>query len=545
MVFSSLLFLFRFLPAVLVVYYLVVLITGLVTRYRRKRSPWLPADSLEQYAAKTTWIRNLVLFAASLIFYAWGEPVYVVLMLFSTVVDYTHGMLCHHFCEQGKRKQAKAVVASSMIINLLLLGVFKYSDFLLLNINSLLGTEIPLPQLALPIGISFYTFQTMSYTVDIYRGQAKVQRNILSFGAYVALFPQLIAGPIVQYKTIAEELSSRTESSEQFSSGVMRFMCGLFKKVLLANNIGLLWDLAKGLADSERSVLMAWLGITAYAFQIYFDFSGYSDMAIGLGKMFGFHFPENFRYPYQATSITDFWRRWHISLGSWFREYVYIPLGGNRGGFAKTMRNIAIVWLLTGIWHGAAWNFLLWGVFYGVLLIIEKLFLYKLLEKLPAFFRHVYALLFIWLGWVIFAIEDLPALGGYFSSMFGLAGNSLCDSRFLYSLLNYGILLIVLIVACTEFPAKLVTRLFALKDSITGQAAVSVRSTNSSHQQCSASVNLTSDSSMPPSGTEERRQKIKTVIFTVCAVAYTVIGFVVSVAYLVDDSYNPFLYLRF
>ena len=334
MVFSSLLFLFRFFPIVLVLYFLAP----------RK-------------------LKNAVLFFSSLVFYAWGEPVYVVLMLFSTVVDYTHGMLVDKLMKQGKERKARWVVASSMTINLLLLGFFKYADFLIGSINGVLGTGIPLLKLALPIGISFYTFQTMSYTVDIYRGEAKVQRNIISFGAYVALFPQLIAGPIVRYQTIAEELQERKETSSDFSEGINRFLLGLGKKVLLANNIGMLWDSISAMGGQELSVATAWLGILAYSFQIYFDFSGYSDMAIGLGRMFGFHFPENFNYPYISKSITEFWRRWHISLGTWFREYVYIPLGGNRKGRLCQIRNLAIVWLLTGIWHGASWNFVVWGIY--------------------------------------------------------------------------------------------------------------------------------------------------------------------------------------
>ena len=375
MVFSSILFLFRFLPFVLVVYYIAP---------RR--------------------IRNLILFLMSLVFYAWGEPVYVLLMLFSTVVDYAHGRLVEHFMQEEKEKAAKYTVLSSMIINLGLLGIFKYTDFFIGSINSLFHLQIPLLKLSLPIGISFYTFQTMSYTIDIYRGQAKAQKNIIDFGTYVALFPQLIAGPIVQYKTIAEQLRERRETSELFSQGAYRFVMGLGKKVLIANNVGLLWDTIVAMTISEISVLGAWIGAVAFAFQIYFDFSGYSDMAIGLGKMFGFEFCENFNYPYESKSITEFWRRWHISLGSWFKEYVYIPLGGNR---KNHIRNIIVVWLFTGLWHGASWNFILWGAYFAILLLIEKLWIGKILVKTPAWIQHVYAVFFILLGWVIFAFDDM------------------------------------------------------------------------------------------------------------------------------------------
>ncbi len=298
---------------------------------------FLPLCLLAYFVAPKAW-RNGILFAFSLLFYAWGEPVYVLLMIFSTVLDYTCGQLAERY--RGQRR-AKAALLVSVCVNLGLLGVFKYSDFLISTVNSLFGTAIPQPNLPLPIGISFYTFQTMSYTIDVYRGKAKAQKNIINFGAYVTLFPQLIAGPIVRYQTVADELEHRECTVELFSSGIKRFVCGIGKKVLLANNIGLLWEAAS--AQTTPTVLTAWLGVIAYGFQIYFDFSGYSDMAIGLGHMLGFRFLENFNYPFLADSITDFWRRWHISLGTWFRDYVYIPLGGNKGGLVKQLRNIAIV----------------------------------------------------------------------------------------------------------------------------------------------------------------------------------------------------------
>ncbi len=480
MVFSSLLFLFRFLPVVLLLYFIVP----------RK-------------------LKNLVLFLSSLFFYAWGEPVYVVIMLFSTAVDFTHGMLVHKFKEKGENKKAKYVVASAMIINLSLLGFFKYSDFILQNINSIFNTDIPLLKLALPIGISFYTFQTMSYTVDVYRGVAKVQRNIISFGAYVALFPQLIAGPIVQYKTIAEQLDNRKENTEQFSYGIFRFMTGLGKKVLLANNIGMLWESISAMPVSESSVLTAWIGIFAFAFQIYFDFSGYSDMAIGLGHIFGFKFLENFRYPYQSTSITDFWRRWHISLGTWFLEYVYIPLGGNRNGKIKQVRNIVIVWLLTGIWHGASWNFVLWGVYFGILLIIEKFFLKKYLEKLPKFIQITYTLFLVLISWVIFAFDNLSNGITYLKIMFGGFNVPLFNTESLYILYNNIILLVILAFACTDIPIRFVRKITLYFTRIGNES------------------------------------KVYFWLYCLLQNGYLVSVFLVSVAYLVDASYNPFLYFRF
>ncbi len=472
MVFSSLLFLFRYLPIVLALYFI------------------LPKK-----------FRNALLFLASLVFYAWGEPVYVVLMLFSTVVDYTHGIMVAKFKSQGKIGAAKIVVASSMIINLSLLGFFKYSDFLITNVNTIFGTDIGLLNLALPIGISFYTFQTMSYTIDVYRGDAKVQRNIISFGAYVALFPQLIAGPIVQFKTIAEQLDHRKESFDDFASGVSRFMTGLGKKVLLANNAGIIWDTVLASDLDNLPVLTAWIGILAYSFQIYFDFSGYSDMAIGLGRMLGFKFLENFNYPYISKSITEFWRRWHISLGTWFRDYVYIPLGGNRKGPLKHIRNICIVWLLTGIWHGANWNFILWGVYFGILLLIEKFFLLKLLEKLPKVVSHIYTLFFVVISWAIFAIVDMPTLGKYLAAMFG-AGGSFANTNSFYLLISNAILFIILAAASTPAPKMLADKLLTrLGERSPVNAAV--------------------------------KNAAFAVIFLLCT------------AYIVDASYNPFLYFRF
>jgi len=341
MVFSSLLFLFRFLPAVLLCYYLVP---------RRAR--------------------NFVLFLFSLIFYAWGEPVYIILMLVTILVSFAGGIAVDAMKNCGRPKAARNMLVVSLAVSLALLAFFKYADFALGTVNTLTGAGLQLLNLSLPIGISFYTFQTMSYTIDVYRGEAHVQKNLISYGAYVVMFPQLIAGPIVQYKTIDAQLRGRKETPEEFAQGIHRFLLGLGKKVLLANNAGALWDTITALTVSEVPVLTAWMGLAAYTFQIYFDFSAYSDMAIGLGLMFGFHFSENFNYPYISQSITEFWRRWHISLSTWFRDYVYIPLGGNRVSKGRHIRNLMIVWLLTGFWHGASWNFVAWGIYYGVLLVL-------------------------------------------------------------------------------------------------------------------------------------------------------------------------------
>lgn len=461
MVFSSLLFLFLFLPAVLALYYV---------------SPWR--------------IKNLILFLSSLVFYAWGEPVYIVIMLLSTFTDYGFGLLLSR--PKLNSVQRKWIVVSSMIINLGLLSYFKYADFLIHNVNELLGTHIPLTDLPLPIGISFYTFQSMSYIIDVYRGTSKAQRNWIDFGTFVALFPQLVAGPIVQYNTIAEQLRERSVDIPMFAEGVRRFIIGLAKKVLLANNIGLLWNTISSSNVDSMPALTAWLGIIAFAFQIYFDFSGYSDMAIGLGLMFGFRFNENFNKPYTSQSITDFWRRWHISLSSWFRDYVYIPLGGNRRGLGIQVRNILIVWVLTGIWHGASWNFLLWGLYFGVILIIEKWWALKLLSRLPRWTRHLYAIVLILIGWVLFAFEELPLVTSYLKAMFGFNGQPLWNTNTLYFTYTNAILFVVLTLA-----------------------SLSKKRTTSMDSRPLLSL-----------------------------LWYSVLFFL-SVAYLVDATFNPFLYFRF
>ena len=417
MLFSSLVFLFTFLPITLLVYYLVP----------RK-------------------VKNVVLLIASLIFYAWGEPVYVLIMLFSIVFDYANGRLIEHFKNKNCPGKAKAALIVDLCGNLAILGFFKYTDFVIGSINSITGAGLSLLHIALPIGISFYTFQTMSYTIDVYRGEVAAQKNILTFATYVTLFPQLIAGPIVQYKTVEKELMHRKVTLEDFSEGAFRFSVGLAKKVLLANQIGSLWNSISQL--NHMSVATAWLGAIAYSFQIYFDFSGYSDMAIGLGRMFGFYFLENFNFPYMSKTITEFWRRWHISLGSWFRDYIYIPLGGNRVSTGRHIRNILVVWALTGLWHGASWNFVFWGVYYGLLLLAEKFLLGRFLEKAPVWLRNLYTMFAVIIGWVFFSQTTPAAIGKMLGAMFGLGASCFADRASLYALKSGLILMIISVISC-------------------------------------------------------------------------------------------------
>ena len=402
MVFSSAVFLLAFLPIVLSVYYMI-----------------------------PVRLKNPMLLLASLIFYAWGEPVYVLIMLFSTVFDYGNGLMLEHLDRTGQPHRRKWVLALSVAVNLGLLGFFKYTDFLLGSLNALFGTGFAPLRLPLPIGISFYTFQTLSYTIDVYRREIPAQRRLVDFGMYVCLFPQLIAGPIVRYRDIASQIGVREIGADKACAGIFRFVQGLAKKVLLANCFGALWDEISA-QDGERAALTAFLGAAAYMLQIYFDFSGYSDMAIGIGKMLGFDFPENFNYPYESRSVTEFWRRWHISLGTWFREYLYIPLGGSRRGFARQIRNLLIVWLLTGLWHGAGWQFAVWGLYFFALTALEKGFLLRRLERLPAAVSHVYTLVAVLLSWVIFACDDLGRAGSYLLSLMG--ANGLVNAASLYYL---------------------------------------------------------------------------------------------------------------
>ena len=484
MVFSSFVFLLAFLLLVLLIYYV------------------CPGK-----------VRNLVLLIASLLFYAWGEPVYVLIMLFSTVFDYTNGRLIEYFQNKNRPGKAKVVLVIDLMGNLGILGFFKYADFVIGNINSITGAGLTLLHIALPIGISFYTFQTMSYTIDVYRKVVPAQHNIVAFATYVTLFPQLIAGPIVQYKTVAAELSDRKVTLTDFSEGAFRFTIGLAKKVLLANQIGSLWDTISQL--HQMSAATAWLGAIAYSFQIYFDFSGYSDMAIGLGKMFGFHFLENFNFPYMSKTITEFWRRWHISLSSWFREYVYIPLGGNRKGMGRQLFNIMVVWMLTGLWHGANWNFVLWGIYYGILLMFGKLFLLKWLKKAPAWIGHIYSMFLVVIGWTIFAQTDMSQLGRYLKTMFGIGAHGGADADFFYFLSTNAVLLILLVVCSIDhrFWLRKICKKFVDSENTED---------DNIYQWCELSRGLT---------------YAKPIIMVVLLV--------VSFAFLVGDSYNPFLYFRF
>lgn len=464
MVFSSLPFLFAYLPLTLLLY----------------------------FVAPLRW-RNFVLLIVSLLFYGWGEPVYIWIMVLSILIDYTHGLLVDKYRQRDKL--ARWFAAESVIFNLLLLGFFKYWDFFAANLSLIPGVNIPQFGIPLPIGISFFTFQTMSYTIDVYRQDAPAQKNIVSFGAFVTMFPQLIAGPIVKYKAVAQELIQREHSMENFAQGAQRFVVGLSKKVLLANSIGALWDAQmKAHRAGTMTVAGGWLGLVAFAFQIYFDFSGYSDMAIGLGQIFGFKFPENFNHPYLADSVSDFWRRWHMSLTSWFREYLYIPLGGNRGGMWKTLRNIFLVWFCTGIWHGASWNFILWGLYFFMWLMLEKYAFRNLMHKAPSAVKHLYTLFVILIGWGIFAIEDLSIMGSYFATCFG--GRNLWSAVDGYTFRSYAIILVVLAVASTEFGIHTWQKL-----------------------------------------SEKSRSVLCPVLM--------VLGLVICTAYLVDGSYNPFLYFRF
>lgn len=466
MVFSSITFLYIFLPITLLVYYLV------------------PAKG-----------KNWVLFVSGLIFYARGEPLYVFIMILSTLIDYAAGRLMN--CWDDDEKKRRILLICSVAMNLGLLAIFKYSSFFIGNLNALFHSRIPDPQLPLPIGISFYTFQSMSYTIDLYRRKIRVQKNFVNFGAYVTMFPQIVAGPIVRYQDVAKELECRTITVEETADGIGVFTRGLAKKLLLANNIGLLWTQVKEMPLGSIPAATAWLGILAFTFQIYFDFSGYSDMACGMGKMLGFHFPQNFNLPYTAKSITDFWRRWHITLSTWFKEYLYIPLGGNRHGTAKTIRNLLIIWVLTGFWHGASWNFVFWGLYFGVILVLEKFVYGKLLNKLPSFVRQAYTFVLVVFGWVLFEMDTLGDAGRYLKAMFGGAG--FADSRTIYLLSSYFLLFLICIFASGSWGKKIYNR-FANRW---------------------------------PKGTQVMLPVSVVLLMVVCT------------AYLVDATYNPFLYFRF
>lgn len=460
MLFSSLIFLYAFLPCTLLAYFLTP---------RRGKNP--------------------VLLLASLLFYAWGEPRYLILILLNILLGFTAGLGIHRF--RG-RLLGRLFLLTSVAGSLGLLCCFKYGDFFLSAINGALGISLPLWRLALPVGISFYTFQILSYTIDLYRGDVEVQRNPVSFALYVALFPQLIAGPIVRYRDVAQELQERKHSTAMAYEGACRFLVGLGKKVILANNLGLLCQSYRSSADP--TVLFAWLSALGFFLQIYYDFSGYSDMAIGLGRILGFHFPENFRYPYCSRSVTEFWRRWHMTLGAWFRDYVYIPLGGNRTGKLRWMGNILLVWCLTGLWHGAGWNFLLWGLFYAILLLGEKLWYGPFLAKRP-WFSHIYLLLSVLLGFVLFQGGSLEQSWGDFRAMLGAGSIPTVSRESLYALRNHGVLLILGALGATPLPGRL-------------------------YQRWSKGL-----------------QWIEPLLLALLLLLCT--------AYLVDGSFNPFLYFRF
>ena len=462
MVFSSITFIFIFLPAVLLVYRLVP-------------SKW----------------KNGCLFAFSLVFYAWGEPVFILLMLFAVLFDYGIGLL---MAGRKSRRARKAVLALSVCVNLGILGFFKYAGLLARTLQAVTGLPIPSPQVSLPIGISFYTFESISYAVDLYRGDAPVQRNLVDFGTYLSLFPHLISGPIIRYKDIQAQLRGRKAAMPEFVDGCRRFSLGLFKKVMLADQLAQLADRVQYFGSP--SVLSAWLGALAFTFQIYFDFSGYTDMAVGLGHMFGFTLPENFNYPYVSRSASEFWRRWHMTLGGWFREYLYFPLGGSRCSRLKMVRNLAIVWVFTGLWHGAEWNFAFWGAYWGLLIICEKLFLQKWLDRIPKFFSWLYAFVAAVVGWVFFSHTQLSAAFSALAAMFGFAPGS--DSLGTYSLGTFGLLLAVAAFGSSPLPARLARSL-----RTGGRAGRAV--------WCAGFAGM----------------------------------FVVSLSYLVCNTYSPFLYFRF
>jgi len=499
MVFSSLTFLYYFLPIVMIIY---ILLPDKINAGKKKPIV-IPA-------------RNLLILLTGFFFYAWGEPFYMILMLFSTAIDYFAGRFMAKYDDNQKKRTICLLV--SVIMNVGLLAIFKYSDFFIDTINSIFKSDITNPiilvnrwineniydfgltedKVALPIGISFFTFQSMSYTIDLYLRNIKVQKSFIGFTSYVTLFPQIVAGPIVRYEDVAAEIEERTVNINKISEGIGKFIKGLAKKVLLANNIGIIWTQIKAMDYSEISVATAWIGILAFTFQIYFDFSGYSDMAVGLGKMLGFNFPKNFDHPYMSRSVSEFWRRWHITLGTWFREYVYIPLGGNRKGKGKTLRNLLIVWGLTGLWHGASWNFILWGLYFGVLIIIERLGWGKVLEKLPAVVSTLYTFLLAVFGWVLFDTNTLSDAFRYFGAMFGATG-ILADSTATYMFTTNIVIFVLCIFASTDWFMKLAE--FAKK----------------------------------------KKEKLVT-----CATPVLIIAMLIlCTSYLVDATYNPFLYFRF
>ena len=465
MVFSEPVFMFMFLPVALLLYYAVP--------FRFK---------------------NTVLFLTGLLFYAWGEPVYVLIMILSTLIDYCAGRVMDKF-DTNKAVRRIALIIS-VVMNLSLLGIFKYSGFFVETVNSVFGNVMNNPNLPLPIGISFFTFQSMSYTIDLYRRNIKVQKNFINFAAFVTMFPQIVAGPIVLYDDVAKELDCRKINIAEISDGISLFICGLCKKVLIANSVGELWTTVKAMEYSSLPLSTAWLGIIAFTLQIYFDFSGYSDMAIGLGKMLGFTFPKNFDYPYNSKTVSEFWRRWHMTLGGWFKSYVYFPLGGSKKGNLITVRNLLIVWFLTGMWHGASWNFIIWGVYYGIILILEKFVFANIISKLPRFVTGIYTLIAVIIGWVIFEIPSPADELSFIGSMFGASG-TLYDAFTINMFHNYAITIAVAAVVASGIPLKVCKKIFA-------------------------------------------NQKLGLV-----QIGAEALGMTACIAYLVDATYNPFLYFNF
>ena len=486
MLFSSIPFLYYFLPAVIITYFAISWVV--------ERLFLMTGKSAEQAHKASIFTKNFILLLFSLLFYGWGEPIYLFLMIGSILMFWGCGFAIGKAKSQAMKKLWLTV---SVVVSLSLLGVFKYADFFVENFNALTGLSVPLLKLALPIGISFYTFQSMSYTIDVYRGNVPVQKNPIYFGAYVALFPQLIAGPIVRYIDVARELEDREHNWERVRLGLRRFLVGLSKKIIIADNFALLLQIFRDSAD--QSVLFYWMYAIAFMMNIYFDFSGYSDMAIGLGKLFGFNFIENFNHPYMSKSVAEFWRRWHMSLGSWFRDYVYIPLGGNRVSKGRWIFNTLVVWMLTGMWHGASWNFILWGLLYAVCLLIEKFI--PAIQKLPAVVRHFYTLLVVLLGFVLFNAADMAQAGADIAGMFGFGGLPAISTETIYYLRSYCVLFIVGMIGATPLVKNLATRFETSSKTATVAAAVEI--------------------------------------------VLMVLMLLVCTGYLVDGSFSPFLYFRF
>lgn len=468
MVFSSLIFIFIFLPLILVSYYI---------------------------APKK--LRNTIILLSSLIFYAWGEPLYILLIIVSILINYLGALLIIKYIRD--KEKSKFIFITILLVDISILFFFKYYGFAIEELGSIFGLNLQVKSIALPLGISFYTFQQISYIADIYMEKIKPQKNLIDFAAYITMFPQLIAGPIVKYNDVYKQLDNRKESITKFGQGVQKFIIGLGKKVILANNIGVIWIQVKEIHLDDLSVLLAWIGIIAFTLQIYFDFSGYSDMAIGLAKMFGFDFLENFDYPYISKSITEFWRRWHISLGSWFREYIYIPLGGNKQGTLIQVRNLFVVWFTTGLWHGASTNFIIWGLYFGVVLFIEKIYLKDLLKRIPTIFSHIYTLIIVMIGWVIFDMNTLTDSGQYIKIMFGLGNNLFIDNMAKYILNTNFIILVLGIICSTKLISNCINK---------------IKSTLKEND-----------------------------VFLIVLIHLLIL--IISTAYLVGSSYNPFLYFRF